>query len=139
MKVTNMKKYLGFIVAVMMMAPTAAMATVYHCDTDQALEWQHGKLVQNRHLKHGAYRFDDETAMLWEAVNPSLPFGPRQLKLVQKANSGNDLIATSEERSGANIVGETVLHIRSWDEKADRLIFMITEYDNVSSGHCEAK
>jgi hypothetical protein len=129
------------IPAFVLLTPVASMATIYHCDTDQALKWEHGRLVENKHYRHVVLRFDDERWTAWWSLNssPNVPSNPLSLKVLQKASAGDDLIAISDPAPSKHITGGLTLYIRGWDKETNGLVFMFTEYDNILSGHCKAE
>ena len=118
--------------------PSAAFATTYECHPQQVFVWKHGilKSVPRNTIKE-VYRFDDETAVLWLATSPSVPFGPTQFQIMQKMSPDNDLIAMATLGDTVHFIGNETLTIRSWDKNSGGLIFLLTDSDGASSGHCK--
>jgi hypothetical protein len=144
MKVTNMKKYLGFIVAAMMLAPTASMATVYECNTKQVMWWHQGKIEPYKGAnarEHEILRFNDETGDMEQKYDQNSVSTSSHLEIVKKMDSSGELVALSTGITTVNnnsiYVGADVFRLRA--NKGNEIIYLYSNYfgaNRISSGIC---
>jgi hypothetical protein len=104
-----------------------AMATVYNCNTEQAVVAAHGHFDSKTNLQHVVLKFDDETGTLWWAFNSSTLPSQSHLPVLQKMNLGRDLIAFSEIKIKGVLAGEEIFQISRFEEKSYGLTFVYSE------------
>jgi hypothetical protein len=130
-----------FLLAVGLVATTAG-ATSYNCTTAQLYSWQHGKINQNPALlkifKHLRFLQTDETsAMLENRASDDDRGGSMALRIENKADAHNDLVAVSKSLS-SRYIQKTIMRIRAWDRNAGLSFVLITDGgpDFIASGRC---
>jgi hypothetical protein len=119
--------------ALLMLTPVASVATSYECNTEQALKWEHGKLVPDtNYLNHEVLLFDDETGILSVALKAGSVFDPIHLKIVEP---GSELTAVSTYSQG--FVGNNLFHLRTWDKASGiSFLFYSDSPNEITTGKC---
>lgn len=113
-----------------------AFATIYECTPEQEIGWVHGKLQPTSKDKLvERLRFDDETAVLWDAPTPAVLPSPVQFQIMQKISPDYDLVAVATIGDKPTFIASEQIRIRSWDAKAG-LIYVYTGGQAISAGHC---
>lgn len=129
------------LVSVVMSFAGPASATIYECQTKQAVVWKHGKLGPEGKVRHSLLnsliRFDDKTNTMWTGYAPNGPFAPTKMDVVQQGPDDHwDLVALKVGNVNGQFTGFSALRIRAWDKKAG-LIFLYTSEETILSGRCE--
>ena len=134
----------------MILAPTTSMATVYECNTEQAVIWKHGHLNPESIGPRTGYRllrFDDKTGVLSQGYDPSLLTGIHTLKIIHRGDLRKDSLVAVQDAITAGVIGDTrqesiigvtTLQIMTSDERVPRLIFLLSQsaYESILAGQC---
>ena len=136
----------GALLILAMLLPTTAMATVYVCDTKQAIIWKDGKLDSeniNAGTGYKLLQFNDSTGVLKEGYNFKSLTKVHVLEVLHKKTNDYKLIAIQKdalERAvddimQKDIVGVTTLQITN---SSNGSVFLLTESNiaGILTGHC---